>query len=152
MKVSYYELLGMIKEGDIPKEIYVQLQIGLNPVKYVPEYDLADGSLTCFTIFNREEEDTNYHYYLTDCFIEMSVFDKCIEIIEEEKEMEKIPIPEIESVGNERILRAEIRINELIDEIKKLKDSSVDKEIACRAGEDTLRYTAENCCCFFYYL
>lgn len=42
-------------------------------------------------------------------------------IIEEPKEIEKIPIPEIECSENERILRAEIKINELIDVVKELK-------------------------------
>ena len=43
-------------------------------------------------------------------------------IIGLEKEIEKIPIPAIEKAKNERILRAEIKINELIGEIKKLKE------------------------------
>ena len=44
------------------------------------------------------------------------------EIIEEEKEIEEIPIPEIESSKNERILRAELKINELVREVRKLKE------------------------------
>lgn len=84
MKISYYELLGMIKEGDIPNEVLVTLQNGLNSVKYVPEFDYVDDSLTCYSIYDKDEEDENYHHYLTDCFIEMSVFDKCITIVEDE--------------------------------------------------------------------
>ena len=44
-----------------------------------------------------------------------------VEIIEEPKEIEKIPIPEIEYKENERILRAEMKINELIDVVNELK-------------------------------
>lgn len=45
------------------------------------------------------------------------------ENIEEEKEIEEIPIPDIDSMENERILRAEFKINELVREIRKLKES-----------------------------
>lgn len=44
------------------------------------------------------------------------------EEIEEEKEIEEIPIPDIDSIENERIIRAEFKINELVREIRKLKD------------------------------
>ena len=44
------------------------------------------------------------------------------EVIEEEKEIEEIPIPDIDSMENERILRAEFKINELVREVRKLKN------------------------------
>lgn len=137
MKISYYELLGMVKEKNIPNEVYVKLQRGLKTVKYVAEYDLIDASLNCFTIFNAEEEDENYHYYLTECFIEMSIFDKCIEIIEEEKEIGKLEI-EQDNPSSNYYIRNEYgtkcaltkhskmiaeKVNELIDEINKLKEN-----------------------------
>ena len=116
MKISYYELLGMIKEGNIPNEVLVTLQNGLKPVKYFAEFDYVDDSLTCYSICNEEEVDENYHDYLTDCFIEMSVFDKCIEIIEEEKEIEKLDVNKFHDIDE-----LVYKIDEIIDEIKKLK-------------------------------
>lgn len=128
MKISYYELLGMIKEGNIPNEVLVTLQNGLKPVKYSAEFDYADDSLTCYSICDEDEVDENYHDYLTDCFIEMSVFDKCIEIIEEEKEIEKLQKPTLDEyihITGEDLYKQDMKlydkINELIDEIKKLK-------------------------------
>ena len=134
MKISYYELLGMIKEGNIPNEVLVTLQNGLKPVKYFADFDYVDDSLTCYSICDEEEIDENYHNYLTDCFIEMSVFDKCIEIIEEKKEIEKGIKPYKQYVGelgkdgyglseiNEEYLeRLSKIVIELIDEVKKLK-------------------------------
>lgn len=124
MKISYYELLGMIKEGNIPNEVLVTLQNGLKPVKYFAEFDYVDDSLTCYSICNEEEVDENYHDYLTDCFIEMSVFDKCIEIIEEEKEISKITKEEFERLDKRTLLELIVKNqNELIDEIKKLKEN-----------------------------
>lgn len=122
MKISYYELLGMIKEGNIPNEVLVTLQNGLKPVKYSAEFDYVDDSLTCYSICDEDEVDENYHDYLTDCFIEMSVFDKCIEIIEEEKEISKITKEEFERLDKRTLLELIVKNqNELIDEVKKLK-------------------------------
>lgn len=126
MKISYYELLGMIKEGNIPNEVLVTLQNGLKPVKYSAEFDYVDDSLTCYSICDEEEVDENYHDYLTDCFIEMSVFDKCIEIIEEEKEIEHYDLVDNYEVMNDKIIANNFEhINEelewLVREIKKLK-------------------------------
>lgn len=123
MKISYYELLGMIKEGDIPNEVLVTLQNGLNSVKYVPSFDYADDSLTCYIILDEEEIDENYRAYLIDCFIEMSIFDKCIEIIEEEKDIEKLTYENTFKDNSDLEVQEVLvnKINEIIDEIKKLK-------------------------------
>ena len=88
MKVSYYELLGMIKEGNIPERIKACL-VGNKEVVYIAEFETEDR-LLCYMIENENEQDENYHYYLSECLIEYSMFDECIEIIEEEKEIEKI--------------------------------------------------------------
>ena len=133
MKVSYYELLGMIKDGNIPERIKACL-VGNKEVVYIAEFETEDRLLG-YMIENENEQDENYHYYLSECLIEYSMFDECIEIIEEEKEIEKLDIEENAMNRNERYIRKEdnkfvnlsvadyelaCKINELIDEIKVL--------------------------------
>ena len=113
MKISYYELLGMIKEGNIPERIKACL-VGNKEVVYIAEFETEDR-LLCYMIENENEQDENYHYYLSECLIEYSMFDECIEIIEEEKEIEKIVVCQKEDAY------LADKINELIDEVKKLK-------------------------------
>lgn len=56
--------------------------------------------------------DTNFTYDKAICEVNGKY---------EEKEIKKIPIPEIECKENERILRAEIKINELIDKVNEMR-------------------------------
>lgn len=114
MKISYYELLGMIKEGNIPVRIKVCL-VGNKKVVYIAEFE-SNYALVCYRIENEKEEDENYHYYLSECLIECSMFDKNIEIIVEEKEMEKLDVNKFHDIDE-----LVYKIDELIDEIKKLK-------------------------------
>lgn len=84
--ISYYELLGMIKEGNIPKKIKVHL----TPVSsrdYISEYDI-DESFTYYRLENEKEENDDYRFCLADCFLESMMFDEKIEMLEEKK---KIP-------------------------------------------------------------
>lgn len=91
MKISYYELLGMIKEGNAPKRIKVKACS--YPCEYVANYDGAEFNY--YYIADEELEDENYEYYLSECFIESMMFDKCIEIIEEVEEDEFEDIEEL---------------------------------------------------------
>lgn len=108
-----------------------------------------DNELKPKTILKTEHEkqyfdDRNYDYYIyfgdnqfhrcnkngqlgskyQNRFLNYEVLKKEFELIEpiEEKEIEEIPIPEIDSIENERILRAEFKINELVREVRKLKN------------------------------
>lgn len=116
MKISYYELLGMIKENKQPKKVvYNDFVYIWNDINY--------------------EKSNGYH--ITDRLDEKDMFNKEIfilestEIIEEEKEIEELkpklecvrdglkPIPyerkyyNIEELGD--------KLNELIREVNKLK-------------------------------
>ena len=82
MKISYYELLGMIKEGNIPERIKACL-VGNKEVVYIAEFETED-ILIGYMIENENEQDENYHYYLSECLIEYSMFDECIEIVKDE--------------------------------------------------------------------
>jgi len=81
--ISYYELLGMIKEGNIPNKIKVHLTPCTSKI-YVREDDL-DESFSYYRLDEREEEDENYRDYLAECFLESSMFDETIEILDEKK-------------------------------------------------------------------
>ena len=113
MKVTMYELLGLVKDGKAPKKIKYN-NIGL-------EYD--------------EDTQDYYRYYgkylfefkFADC---VDFLEDEVEIIEEDKKIEKIARRDAikmihfgelyKPTENEEILR--IKINELIDEINKLKE------------------------------
>lgn len=126
--ISYYELLTRIKEGNIPQLLILHL-VPTKSVEYVPDYDYVSDKLVGYEILNDKDEDENYRYYLVDCFSESTMFDKVIEIIEEEKEIEKITIrektigfPNGEWTARNMDKAFAVKINELIDEVKKLKE------------------------------
>ena len=86
--ISYYELLGMIKEDKAPKKIRVHLTPHTSKI-YVRE-NVFDGTFSFYGLALEENEETDeYKYYLSDCLLESSMFDKNIEIIEEEKKIPK---------------------------------------------------------------
>lgn len=121
--ISYYELLTMIKERNIPPKIMLHL-VQDKSVEYISDYDYINSEFIGYEILNDKEEDENYHYQLGDCFLESTMFDRVIEIIEEEKEIEKLDITDRRKLEDCTPLTVEImaKINELIDEIKKLKE------------------------------
>lgn len=86
--ISYYELLGMIKEDKAPKEIRVHLTSGTSKL-YVRESDI-DDTFNCYVIDEDEETSEDYKYYLTDCYIESMMFEKTVEILDEKKIPEKL--------------------------------------------------------------
>ena len=111
MKITMYELLGLVKDGKAPKKI-----------KYSGiEYNLIEGDYV-------NEFGVNILQHLT--YAEYIMTHK-VEVIEEPKKIEKIArcdsikmthYGEIyQPTENEEILR--IKINELIDEINNLKDN-----------------------------
>lgn len=142
--ISYYELLTRIKERNIPQLLILHL-VPTKSVEYIPDYDYVSDKLVGYEILNDKDEDENYSYHLGDCFLESTMFYKVIEIIEEEKEIEKIDNEhdfycytrydsfknDIDKVlylinginaTNDRITDTNLKLNELIDEVKKLKE------------------------------
>jgi len=77
-KISYYELLGMIKENNIPLNIEVEL--AHKKRKYTMAID-TDGSFLYYDLVGHEDE--NFPSYLSECFLEYMMFDKNIRIIDE---------------------------------------------------------------------
>lgn len=115
MKISYYELLDMVKAGAEPKRIRVK--ICSYPCEYIAEYDGEDFNF--YRIADGYSEDENYEYYLTDCFLESTMFDKCIEIIEEVEEDE---FEDIEEINNNEfcMMNKQAEIFELYERVIKL--------------------------------
>lgn len=105
--ISYYELLGMIKEGNIPEKIEVQLPNVNYSRTYYAEYD--NENFTNYFLLEVEDSDENYDVYLADCFLECEMFKKCIRILEEDDDFEDIlewgegALEEIETKRNYKI-------------------------------------------------
>lgn len=116
MKISIYELLGLIKEGKAPKKIKIDgyiLKLQENETYWKSKYIDKQGD----SLF------LDYHITLNDE----------VEIIEEEKEIEieKIEgsnlintrdILELEMLINKRFADYDYKINQLIDVINDMRD------------------------------
>ena len=135
MKISYYDLLGLIKEEKEPKEIEVQL-VAQKSVNYVACYDRANGEFLNYYIKDDRNLSDDYHSYLTDSFLESSMFKKCIKIIEGNKEIQKLSYQQVgyeNCDGSERKIKEVVidfnkqikqlgnKLNEVIEELKKIK-------------------------------
>ena len=128
MKITMYELLGLVKDGKAPKKIKFRNEI------YEYENNIKDGFIDYVGI----EKETNKVFYLSSYignnYIN-DIFTGEVEIIEEPKKIEKIEIYEDEDGHyflNNRYNKIYIRcdetdfmvdkFNELIDEINNLKE------------------------------
>lgn len=86
--ISYYELLEMIKEDKEPRKIRVHLTS--EPREYRAVYDKEVYDYFDFNYYELVgKENDDYHYYLSDSYLESMMFDKNIEILEEEKKTPK---------------------------------------------------------------
>lgn len=102
MKISYYELLTKIKDFET-EEQYPKVYWYNNyrdKVLYVPCFDCVDGSFDGYHIENRNLENDDIRYWLSECMLESSMFDKTIEILEvEDKEYEDIEEIDVALLG-----------------------------------------------------
>ena len=101
--ISYYELLGMIKDGNIPKKLYVK--IANYGMYYTADYDGEEFSY--YELQDKDVIDENYHFYLSECFLESSMFDKCIHILDKEEfeDIEELDIEDNAMNRSERYIR-----------------------------------------------
>lgn len=111
MKITMYELLGLVKDGKAPKKIkYGNIELEYNE-EYVDYYKYCSKGL--------------FEYIFTNC---NECLNDYVEIIEEPKKIEKLDdnfsyrlkMKDILWNDNEVIIVK--KINELIDEINKLKE------------------------------
>ena len=108
-EITIYELLGLIKDGQAPKKIKYKGKIY--------EYIFQNG----YT----HKDGFSSQYFISDfcADYEKDLNDK-VEIIEEDKKIEKLNY-DFNDHCNEFLYNAlENKINELIDEINKLKESN----------------------------
>ena len=113
MKITMYELLGLVKDGKAPKKIkYDNLELEYNE-EYKDYYEYYGESL--------------FAYKFTTC---NDFLDDEVEIIEEPKKIEKITVrektlgfPNGEWTARNMDKAFAIKINELIDEINNLKEN-----------------------------
>lgn len=80
--ISYYGLLSMIRENNIPVRIKLHLTRS-HPVIYKAEYE--DGEFNYYYIENEEDKDQDYHFFLSDCLVESVMFINNIEILNQEE-------------------------------------------------------------------
>ena len=123
MKITMYELLGLVKDGKAPKKIKFRNEI------YEYENHIKDGFIDYVGIEKEDNEAFYLSSYIGNNYIN-DIFTDEVEIIEEPKKIEKIArcddvkmthYGELHKpTENEEILR--IKINELIDEINNLKE------------------------------
>lgn len=113
MKITIYELLGLIKDGKAPKKIL------LNGIEF--EYQGDD--------YLYKDEDKKEHWLFstsyTDKYIWLENFlNDEVEVIEETKKIEKLPKDITDNACATRDQRTIAnKINELIDEINNLKEN-----------------------------
>lgn len=122
MKITMYELLGLIKEGKAPKKIKFKNEM----------YEYDNSIENNFIDYIGIEKENNVRYYLSSYIGSNYLSDMFIdevEIIEEPKKIEKIArCDDVKMIHygelykpteNQEILR--IKVNEIIDEINNLK-------------------------------
>lgn len=128
MKITIYELLGLIKDGKAPKKIKYNGDI------YFLESDEIFEFFAYKTIdynkFNTDGERLGKALFLDNCYMHLY---SVVEILDEPKKIEKIdeilmindlipPYGENEYNAWKNIIIQQNKINELIDEVNKLKE------------------------------
>lgn len=121
MKITMYELFGLIKDGKAPKKIKFRNEI------YEYENHIKDSFIDYVGI----EKETNEVFYLSSYIGNnyiSDIFTDEVEIIEEPKKIEKIPLPSFDefkrmSAEERYVITAKEYdlLDELIDEVNKLK-------------------------------
>lgn len=116
MKISYYDLLGMIRDGIELKDLKVYLT-GNEYRVYTYCSDCVTDDFSHYEIKNKSEIDDNYKDYLADCFLESMMFDRCIEFIEEQDELlpKHITNEFIQCLDNQDIKHIAHKVNEIIN-------------------------------------
>lgn len=122
MKITIYELLKLIKDGKAPKKIKLRNEI----------YEYKNNIKNDFIDYVGTEKETNIEFYLSSYIGNnyiSDIFTNEVEIIEEPKKIEKITVrektlgfPNGEWTARNMDKAFAIKINELIDEIKNLKE------------------------------
>lgn len=113
--ISYYELLGMIKDGIIPEFIELNLKCCDEPCVYKADYDGRE--FNSYILRDTNRESCNYRYFLNECFLDSDVFEQNIKIIDDKK-IELTPC-KYKDCGNEKYFEyLADKLNIIIDYLK----------------------------------
>jgi hypothetical protein len=130
--ISYYELLEMIKNGNIPKVVNYKITGYIeNYIEYTAQYD--GDTFTHYELTNHNREDENIRFFLNENYLESDMFDESILIIEDKSKEDKkiedtarfqysqIPswfdIKELIKAVNENFEKHQKALNEIIDKV-----------------------------------
>jgi len=106
--ISYYDLLGLIRNGNAPE--YIRAKICSYSCDYKAEYDGEEFNY--YTMIDEHKVDENYRSYLHECYLESCMFDKTIEILKPLKNgIEKLPRKHF----HRKQRKLADKINEIID-------------------------------------
>lgn len=83
--ISYYDLLGMVKEGNIPKYVYYVDDFG---EKYLYKSEYWSDEFLGYTLVGEEQKELDIYQYLGENFLEPQMLEKNILIGEETKSYE----------------------------------------------------------------
>lgn len=83
--ISYYDLLGMVKEGNIPKYVYYVDDFG---EKYLYKSEYRSDEFLGYTLVGEEQKELDIYQYLGENFLEPQMLEKNILIGEETKSYE----------------------------------------------------------------
>lgn len=83
--ISYYDLLGMVKKGDIPKYVYYVDDFG---EKYLYKSEYLSDEFLGYTLVGEEQKELGIYQYLGENFLEPQMLEKNILIGEETKSYE----------------------------------------------------------------
>lgn len=122
MKITIYELLGLVKDGKAPKIIKLRNEI------FEYKSNIENG----FIDYVGTEKETNTKFYLSSYIgnnYANDIFTDEVEIIEEDKKIEKIEICTSGIMGFDGVENItstlKNKMNELIDEVNKLKEGKL---------------------------
>ena len=122
MKITIYELLGLVKDGKQPNKIKYNGQ----EYKFYKDSKVTDYCFECF------EDDEEELVWLSTCIGNgyiSDIFTNTVEIIEEPKKIEKLIEPIKLGDIHENLIsinKVAKKVNELIDEINDLKEKKDD--------------------------
>ena len=111
--ISYFELLEIIKKEEAPKKI--SLILCNRSEVYCAEYDAGKFS---HYVLEKDNENENFIYFLGECFLESDMFNKCIEVLDDDFEDIEECFAGVELEYNKDSL--EYKINQLIRNQKKI--------------------------------
>lgn len=83
--ISYYDLSGMVKEGNIPKYVYYVDDFG---EKYLYKSEYWSDEFLGYTLVGEEQKELDIYQYLGENFLEPQMLEKNILIGEETKSYE----------------------------------------------------------------